>query len=54
VAAQQGKYLGAMFGKLAKSHKALELNEMPDMDDEAYYSPFAYRHLGNLAYIGNS
>ena len=54
VASQQGKYLGSMFTKLAKQRKALVDNEMPDLDDEAYYKAFEYRHLGSLAYIGNS
>ncbi|RSH82305.1 hypothetical protein EHS25_006015 [Saitozyma podzolica] len=54
VAAQQGGYLGHMFSKLAKQHKVLRANDMPDLDDEAYHSPFNYHHLGSLAYIGNS
>lgn len=54
VAAQQGKYLGGMFKKLAKSTKTLRANELPDLDDEMYYEPFSYMHLGSLAYIGNS
>ena len=54
VASQQGKYLGKMFSKLAKSRKALQENDMPDLDDEAYYKAFEYQHLGSLAYIGNS
>jgi NADH dehydrogenase len=43
-----------MFTKLAKQHKVLKENELPDLDDEAYAEPFNYRHLGSLAYIGNS
>jgi hypothetical protein len=54
VASQQGKYLGKMYGKLADQHKVLDANEMPDHDDELYYKPFKYMHLGTLAYIGNS
>lgn len=54
VAAQQGKYLGGMFGKLSTQHNILDANEMPDHDDEMYYEPFKYLHLGSLAYIGNS
>ncbi|ORX38316.1 hypothetical protein BD324DRAFT_620416 [Kockovaella imperatae] len=54
VAAQQGKYLGKMFKKLAQQNQTLRENGMPDLDDEAYYKPFDYRHLGSLAYIGNS
>jgi NADH dehydrogenase FAD-containing subunit len=54
VAAQQGKYLGGKFTKLAKQHKVLQANFLPGDDDEAYYKPFRYLHLGSLAYIGNS
>ncbi|ORY35681.1 putative 64 kDa mitochondrial NADH dehydrogenase [Naematelia encephala] len=54
VAAQQGKYLGGMLTKLSKQYKVLRANDMPDLDDEMYYEPFSYRHLGSLAYIGNS
>ncbi|OCF75822.1 NADH dehydrogenase [Kwoniella mangroviensis CBS 8886] len=54
VASQQGKYLGAMFSKLAKQHKTLEANGIEDLNDEVYYHPFEYFHLGSLAYIGNS
>lgn len=54
VASQQGKYLGGLFTKLAKQATTLRANELPDLDDEAYYEPFSYRHLGSLAYIGNS
>jgi NADH dehydrogenase FAD-containing subunit len=54
VASQQGKYLGKMYGKLADQHKVLDANEMPDHDDELYFKPFKYMHLGTLAYIGNS
>ena len=43
-----------MFGKLAKSREALAKNDLPDLNDEAYYEPFEYKHLGSLAYIGNS
>ncbi|EIW68421.1 hypothetical protein TREMEDRAFT_71992 [Tremella mesenterica DSM 1558] len=54
VASQQGKYLGKKFSKLARQYKVLRENDMPDLDDEAFYDPFVYRHLGTLAYIGNS
>jgi NADH dehydrogenase FAD-containing subunit len=54
VASQQGKYLGKMFGKLAKSASTLKANGLPDLDDESYAVPFKYTHLGSLAYIGNS
>jgi hypothetical protein len=32
----------------------LQANDIKDMDDEAYFEPFNYTHLGSLAYIGNS
>ncbi|KAK8854628.1 hypothetical protein IAR55_003367 [Kwoniella newhampshirensis] len=54
VASQQGKYLGAMFSKLAKQRNTLEANGIKDLDDETYHHPFEYMHLGSLAYIGNS
>ncbi|ADV23606.1 NADH dehydrogenase [Cryptococcus gattii Ru294] len=54
VASQQGKYLGAKFGKLAKQQETLSKNGIVDLDDESYYHPFEYQHLGSLAYIGNS
>jgi len=43
-----------MYGTLAKRIDTLDANEMPDHDDEMYYKPFKYFHLGTLAYIGNS
>lgn len=54
VASQQGKYLGALFTKYSKKHDTLTENEILDSDDEMYFEPFSYRHLGSLAYIGNS
>lgn len=54
VASQQGKYLGKMFGRLAKQSATLKANDIPQLDDEAYWEPFNYFHLGSLAYIGNS
>ena len=54
VASQQGKYLGQLFGKLHANQKALKANDIPDLDDEVYSDAFNYKHLGNLAYIGNS
>ncbi|KAL7419107.1 hypothetical protein Q5752_005943 [Cryptotrichosporon argae] len=54
VASQEGKYLGHMFNKLARQSKVLRQNDMPDLDDEAYFDSFKYKHLGSLAYIGNS
>ncbi|WWD19232.1 hypothetical protein CI109_103690 [Kwoniella shandongensis] len=54
VASQQGKYLGAMFTKLGKQKATLAENGITNLDDDAYYHPFEYMHLGSLAYIGNS
>lgn len=53
VASQQGKYLAKKFGKLASQHEVLEANNVKDLD-EAVSAPFRYKHLGNLAYIGNA
>ena len=53
VASQQGKYLGKKLGRLASKHEVLEANSVKDLD-EAVSGPFRYRHLGNLAYIGNA
>lgn len=46
--------MGAKFGKLAKQQETLSKNGIVDLDDESYYHPFEYQHLGSLAYIGNS
>ncbi|ODV97086.1 hypothetical protein PACTADRAFT_39701 [Pachysolen tannophilus NRRL Y-2460] len=52
---QQGKYLGKKLSKLARSYDSLTLNDILDGDiDDAVAKPFKYRHLGSLAYIGNS
>jgi NADH dehydrogenase len=52
---QQGKYLGKKFSKLAKASVSLTVNEILDGDiDDVISKPFQYRHLGSLAYIGNS
>ncbi|KAF8559689.1 nucleotide-binding domain-containing protein [Imleria badia] len=53
VASQQGKYLARKLGKLASQHEVLEANNVKDLD-EAVTGPFRYKHLGNLAYIGNA
>ncbi|CEQ40455.1 SPOSA6832_02052 [Sporobolomyces salmonicolor] len=56
VADQEGTYLGKKFTKLAKSHQdhvALD-NGIYDDPDDLLYHPFNYRHMGSLAYIGNS
>ncbi|KAL3419769.1 hypothetical protein PVAG01_08267 [Phlyctema vagabunda] len=52
---QQGQYLGHKFNKMAKAAPGLRVNDVKDGDlDEAVYKAFEYRHLGSLAYIGNS
>ena len=43
-----------MFSKLAKQTDILKKNDVKDVNDEAYYEPFVYTHMGTLAYIGNS
>lgn len=52
---QQGVYLGQKFNKLAHISRGLEVNDVRDGDlDAAACKAFEYRHLGSLAYIGNS
>ncbi|KAL8934635.1 MAG: hypothetical protein Q9211_005127, partial [Gyalolechia sp. 1 TL-2023] len=52
---QQGQYLGRKLNKLAQAAPGMQANEMDYGDlDDAVYKAFEYRHLGNLAYIGNS
>lgn len=52
---QQGQYLGRKFNKLAQAAPGMQANEMDYGDlDDAVYKAFDYRHLGSLAYIGNS
>ncbi|KAF2964306.1 hypothetical protein GQX73_g9278 [Xylaria multiplex] len=52
---QQGVYLGHKFNKLAHATPGLTRNEIINGDvDDACYKAFEYRHLGSLAYIGNS
>ncbi|KAK3391101.1 hypothetical protein B0H63DRAFT_411251 [Podospora didyma] len=52
---QQGQYLAHKFNKLARAAPGLRANEITDGDlDAAVYKAFEYRHLGSLAYIGNS
>lgn len=52
---QQGKYLGKKLTRIAKQANNLRLNEILDGDiDGSVYKPFQYKHLGSLAYIGNS
>lgn len=52
---QQGLYLAHKFNKMAKVSEGLAANEIREGDvDAAVYKAFEYRHLGSLAYIGNS
>lgn len=55
VASQQGKYLGAKLHRLTKREGSLVKNMIPhEAADEFVSKPFAYHHLGSLAYIGNA
>ena len=55
MAEQQGKYLGKKMSKLAaKGHAQLQAMDINDDMDDILYEPFSYKHLGSLAYIGNS
>ncbi|KAK3707481.1 hypothetical protein LTR37_012123 [Vermiconidia calcicola] len=52
---QQGEYLGRKFNKLAQAGPGLKINSIADGDiDEAVYKAFEYKHMGSLAYVGNS
>lgn len=52
---QQGCYLAQKLNKLARLSEGLNINDIRDGDlDAAVYKAFEYRHLGSLAYIGNS
>jgi NADH dehydrogenase len=52
---QQGHYLANKFNKLARAAPGLQANEIVEGDlDAAVYRAFEYKHLGSLAYIGNS
>lgn len=52
---QQGNYLAHKFNKTARAASGFRLNEIRDGDlDAAVYKAFEYKHLGSLAYIGNS
>ncbi|KAK0744204.1 hypothetical protein B0T18DRAFT_198915 [Schizothecium vesticola] len=52
---QQGQYLAQKFNKLARAAEGLRANDIIEGDlDAAVYKAFEYRHLGSLAYVGNS
>ncbi|KAF4464036.1 NADH dehydrogenase [Fusarium albosuccineum] len=52
---QQGQYLARKFNRMSRMTEGLRANEIREGDvDAAVYKAFEYRHLGSLAYIGNS
>ncbi|KAL9615008.1 MAG: hypothetical protein Q9167_000540 [Letrouitia subvulpina] len=52
---QQGQYLAKKLNKLAQAAPGMVANEVAYGDlDDAVYRAFEYRHLGSLAYVGNS
>jgi len=54
-AAQQGQYLARKFNKLAQAAPGMAANQMDYGDlDAAVYKAFEYKHMGSLAYVGNS
>lgn len=54
-ATQQGQYLGQKLTKLAAAVPGLRANQIDyGALDETVYDAFNYKHLGNLAYIGNA
>lgn len=54
-ALQQGEYLGKKLQKLSKTFEKELLNHQSlDVNDDSVYKPFRYKHMGSLAYIGNS
>jgi NADH dehydrogenase len=52
VANQQGAYLGKKLSKMARRDP--EGCKNAKLDDDTLYDPFRYKHLGSLAYLGNS
>jgi NADH:ubiquinone reductase (H+-translocating) len=52
---QQGQYLAHKFNKMSHVAAGLRVNDVLNGDvDSAVYRAFEYKHLGSLAYIGNS
>ncbi|KGK35358.1 hypothetical protein JL09_g5492, partial [Pichia kudriavzevii] len=52
---QEGAYLGKKLNKLARIDESLPEYQSHNKDwDDTVTKPFKYKHLGSLAYIGNS
>ncbi|KAK5658214.1 hypothetical protein OQA88_2189 [Cercophora sp. LCS_1] len=52
---QQGLYLAHKLNKMARAAEELRANDIVEGDmDAAVYKAFEYKHLGSLAYVGNS
>lgn len=52
---QQGQYLAYKFNRMARASPTLHAHDAAHGDfDAAVYKAFEYRHLGSLAYVGNS
>ena len=52
---QQGQYLAYKFNRMARASPAMHAHDTTHGDlDSAVYKAFEYRHLGSLAYVGNS
>ena len=52
---QQGEYLAHKFNKIAQASPGMIANEVDYGDlDDVVYKAFQYKHMGSLAYIGNS
>ncbi|KAH7163573.1 hypothetical protein B0J13DRAFT_39119 [Dactylonectria estremocensis] len=52
---QQGQYLARKFNRMSRIAEGLRVNEIYEGDvDAAVHKAFEYRHLGSLAYVGNS
>ncbi|KAK7417084.1 hypothetical protein QQX98_004845 [Neonectria punicea] len=52
---QQGQYLARKFNRMTRISEGLRVNDIHEGDvDAAVHKAFEYRHLGSLAYVGNS
>ncbi|GAA6020279.1 hypothetical protein JCM8202_002607 [Rhodotorula sphaerocarpa] len=56
VASQQGEYLGKKLSTVGKRQldDTMLKNGLYDDPDDVVYEPFKYKHMGSIAYIGNS